>query len=47
MVLFWAHHEKLVVVDRKIGFMGGLDLCKTPVPVPSCAPTLPNLYVCH
>ncbi|KND93239.1 Phospholipase D1 [Tolypocladium ophioglossoides CBS 100239] len=27
VVLFWAHHEKLVVVDRKIGFMGGLDLC--------------------
>ncbi|POR39491.1 Phospholipase D1 [Tolypocladium paradoxum] len=27
VVLFWAHHEKLVVVDRKLGFMGGLDLC--------------------
>lgn len=27
VVLFWAHHEKLLVVDRKLGFMGGLDLC--------------------
>ena len=26
-VLFWAHHEKLCLVDRKIAFMGGLDLC--------------------
>ncbi|CAH0015527.1 unnamed protein product [Clonostachys rhizophaga] len=26
MVLFWAHHEKLIVVDRKLSFMGGLDL---------------------
>jgi phospholipase D1/2 len=28
MVLFWAHHEKLLVVDRKLGFMGGLDMCE-------------------
>ncbi|KAL1855686.1 hypothetical protein VTK73DRAFT_8533 [Phialemonium thermophilum] len=27
MVLYWAHHEKLLIVDRKIAFMGGLDLC--------------------
>ncbi|KAF7558729.1 hypothetical protein G7046_g5430 [Stylonectria norvegica] len=27
VVLFWAHHEKLLVIDRKIGFMGGLDMC--------------------
>ncbi|KAI1641239.1 phospholipase D/nuclease [Biscogniauxia mediterranea] len=26
-VLYWAHHEKLCVVDRRIAFMGGLDLC--------------------
>lgn len=26
-VLFWAHHEKLCLVDRKLAFMGGLDLC--------------------
>ena len=32
-VLFWAHHEKLVLVDagwgegQEKGFMGGLDLC--------------------
>lgn len=23
----WSHHEKLVVVDQKVGFLGGLDLC--------------------
>ena len=26
-VLFWAHHEKLVVVDQTIAFLGGIDLC--------------------
>ncbi|KAH9891450.1 phospholipase D/nuclease [Xylariomycetidae sp. FL2044] len=26
-VLYWAHHEKLCVVDRQIVFMGGLDMC--------------------
>ncbi|KAF9159991.1 Phospholipase D1 [Actinomortierella ambigua] len=24
---WWAHHEKLVVVDNIIAFMGGLDMC--------------------
>lgn len=24
---FWSHHEKMVVIDQQIGFMGGLDLC--------------------
>jgi phospholipase D1/2 len=28
IVLYWAHHEKLCVVDRKLVFMGGLDMCK-------------------
>ena len=23
----WAHHEKLVIVDQKIAFVGGIDLC--------------------
>jgi len=23
----WSHHEKMVIVDQAIGFMGGLDLC--------------------
>ncbi len=22
----WSHHEKIVVVDQKIGFIGGLDI---------------------
>ncbi|XP_075727870.1 phospholipase D isoform X2 [Rhipicephalus microplus] len=26
-ILLWAHHEKLVVVDQKFAFLGGLDLC--------------------
>ncbi|KAF4553787.1 Phospholipase D1-like protein 3 [Elsinoe fawcettii] len=26
-VLYWAHHEKLCVVDGNLAFMGGLDLC--------------------
>ncbi|KAK9246810.1 hypothetical protein V1506DRAFT_533817 [Lipomyces tetrasporus] len=26
-ILFWAHHEKLVIVDHVIAFVGGLDLC--------------------
>ena len=27
MVLFWAHHEKLCLIDSHIAFMGGLDMC--------------------
>ncbi len=23
----WAHHEKIVVVDQKYAFVGGIDLC--------------------
>ncbi|KAI0478475.1 phospholipase D/nuclease [Xylariaceae sp. FL0804] len=26
-VLYWAHHEKLCIVDRHTAFMGGLDMC--------------------
>lgn len=26
-VLFWAHHEKLCLIDGHVAFMGGLDLC--------------------
>lgn len=28
VVLYWAHHEKLCVIDRQLVFMGGLDMCK-------------------
>ncbi|EJD74136.1 phospholipase D [Loa loa] len=24
---FWAHHEKLIVIDQLIAFVGGVDLC--------------------
>ena len=27
VILYWAHHEKLCVVDGHTAFMGGLDLC--------------------
>ena len=23
----WSHHEKLVIIDQMIGYVGGLDLC--------------------
>ncbi|XP_071133944.1 phospholipase D1-like isoform X1 [Mytilus edulis] len=26
-VLLWAHHEKIVCVDQKVAFLGGIDLC--------------------
>ncbi|KAJ4376274.1 hypothetical protein N0V83_001557 [Neocucurbitaria cava] len=26
-VMYWAHHEKLCLIDGQIAFMGGLDLC--------------------
>jgi phospholipase D1/2 len=26
-VLYWAHHEKLCLIDGELAFMGGLDLC--------------------
>jgi phospholipase D1/2 len=22
----WSHHEKIVVVDQKVGYLGGLDI---------------------
>ncbi|KAJ9495281.1 hypothetical protein H2202_009309 [Exophiala xenobiotica] len=27
VILYWAHHEKLCIIDRDVAFMGGLDLC--------------------
>ena len=26
-LFIWSHHEKLVIIDQTIGFLGGLDLC--------------------
>ena len=26
-MFFWSHHEKMVIVDQKIGFLGGIDIC--------------------
>ena len=27
MTFYWAHHEKLIVIDYALAFIGGLDLC--------------------
>ena len=27
LTLMWSHHEKLVIIDQMIGYVGGLDLC--------------------
>lgn len=27
MTLYWAHHEKFIVIDYAMAFIGGLDLC--------------------
>jgi phospholipase D1/2 len=26
-VFLWSHHEKLVIVDQSVAFLGGIDLC--------------------
>ncbi|CAF4256278.1 unnamed protein product [Rotaria sp. Silwood2] len=26
-VYLWSHHEKMVIIDQKIAFVGGIDLC--------------------
>lgn len=26
-IFFWAHHEKICVIDNEVAFIGGLDLC--------------------
>jgi phospholipase D1/2 len=23
----WSHHEKIIIIDQKMAFLGGLDLC--------------------
>lgn len=25
--LYWAHHEKIVAIDQRVAFIGGIDLC--------------------
>ncbi|GAB1215605.1 hypothetical protein ATERTT37_004796 [Aspergillus terreus] len=27
MTLYWAHHEKFIVIDYSLAFIGGIDLC--------------------
>lgn len=26
-VFLWSHHEKCVVIDQSVAFLGGIDLC--------------------
>jgi phospholipase D1/2 len=26
-VFLWSHHEKIIIIDQTIGFLGGIDLC--------------------
>ena len=26
-VFLWSHHEKCVIIDQSVAFMGGVDLC--------------------
>ena len=26
-IALWSHHEKSVIIDQKIAFLGGIDLC--------------------
>ena len=26
-VFLWSHHEKCVLIDQTVAFMGGIDLC--------------------
>jgi phosphatidylserine/phosphatidylglycerophosphate/cardiolipin synthase-like enzyme len=25
--LLWSHHEKIVIIDQRVGYLGGIDLC--------------------
>lgn len=27
LIFLWSHHEKMIIIDQSIGFLGGLDLC--------------------
>ena len=35
--LWWSHHEKIVVVDQTIAFVGGIDICSAPYDQPTYA----------
>lgn len=26
-LIYWSHHEKIVIIDNKVAFLGGIDLC--------------------
>lgn len=26
-LFLWSHHEKSIVIDQRIGYIGGVDLC--------------------
>jgi len=35
LIFLWSHHEKIVVIDQKVVFLGGLDLCYGRFDLPS------------
>lgn len=41
-IFFWAHHEKICVIDNQIAFMGGIDQCFGRYDTPSHALTDPG-----
>ena len=50
VILYWAHHEKLCLIDGNIAFMGGLDLCygrwdTNQHPIADCHPSNLDLSV--
>jgi phospholipase D1/2 len=26
-LVYWSHHEKIIIIDQRIGFVGGIDIC--------------------
>ncbi|TMS21220.1 Phospholipase D1 [Larimichthys crocea] len=44
-VYLWAHHEKIVVIDQSVAFVGGIDLAPPPTtlhPPRACPPSMPS-----
>ena len=46
--MLWSHHEKIVVVDRRIAFIGGIDLAfgRWDTHNHCCVDNYPDLKVC-
>lgn len=42
---FWSHHEKMCIIDAKVVFMGGIDLCFGRFEMDEYPLKEPDLYV--